>query len=125
MLDVVTIAQMSRLQFVWNLRLVFRGTHVDLPTVQVARASEIQISADRPVTLYADGDPIAALPVRVRALRGAVRVLVAPAQAAAGEAGAVAEPGLPFRAPGARRPGRFDQPAPQAARSEDPRPTAP
>ena len=95
MLDVVTIAQMSRLQFVWNLRLVFRGTHVDLPTVQVARASEIQISADRPVTLYADGDPIAALPVRVRALRGAVRVLVPPAQAAAGERGSGRRAGAP------------------------------
>ena len=32
---------------------------------------EVQISADRPFTLYADGDPIAELPVTVRALPGA------------------------------------------------------
>ena len=39
-------------------------------------AAEVEISADRPFTLYADGDPIAQLPARVRALPGAVRVLV-------------------------------------------------
>jgi diacylglycerol kinase family enzyme len=34
------------------------------------------MSADRPFTLYADGDPIAELPVTVRAVPGAVRVIV-------------------------------------------------
>ena len=41
------------------------------------------ISADRPFTMYADGDPIGELPVRVRALRGAVTMLV-PAEPASG-----------------------------------------
>jgi diacylglycerol kinase family enzyme len=61
---------------------VFKGTHVKLPTVHVFRASEVEISADRAFTMYADGDPIGELPVRVRALRGAVTVLV-PANATA------------------------------------------
>ena len=38
--------------------------------------SRRQIAADRPFALYADGDPIGELPVRVRAARGAIRVLV-------------------------------------------------
>jgi diacylglycerol kinase family enzyme len=44
--------------------------------VHVFRAAEVQISANRPFTMYADGDPIGELPVRVRAVRGAVTVLV-------------------------------------------------
>ena len=60
------------------------------------KAREVEISADRPFTLYADGDPVCALPVRVRALSGAVRVLV-PAQRAAER---VALPGGGRRASG-------------------------
>jgi diacylglycerol kinase family enzyme len=48
--------------------------------VHVFRAREIALSADRPFTMYADGDPIGELPVRVRALPGAVTMLT-PAQA--------------------------------------------
>jgi hypothetical protein len=36
----------------------------------------VMISADRPFTMYADGDPIGELPLGVRAVRGAVRMLV-------------------------------------------------
>jgi diacylglycerol kinase family enzyme len=43
------------------------------------RAAEVQISCERPFTMYADGDPIGRLPLRVRALKGAVRILVPPA----------------------------------------------
>jgi len=54
---------------------VFSGTHVREPCVHVYRAREIALSADRPFTMYADGDPIGELPVRVRALQGAVTML--------------------------------------------------
>jgi YegS/Rv2252/BmrU family lipid kinase len=76
LLDIVAIEQVSKLRFLANLPSVFKGTHVRLPTVKVIRAAEVTISADRPFTLYADGDPIAQLPARIRALPGAVRVLV-------------------------------------------------
>jgi diacylglycerol kinase family enzyme len=54
---------------------VFKGEHVKQPSVDVVRAAEVRISADRPFTMYADGDPIAELPVTVRALPQAVRVI--------------------------------------------------
>ena len=76
LLDIVAIEQVSKLRFLANLPKVFKGTHVRLPTVKVFQAAEVTISADRPFTLYADGDPIAQLPARIRALPGAVRVLV-------------------------------------------------
>jgi hypothetical protein len=58
------------------LPAVFKGTHVHLPCVHVFRAAEVAISADRPFTMYADGDPIGELPVRVRAVPSALSVLV-------------------------------------------------
>ena len=54
---------------------MFKGTHVDLPDVHVMRAREVRIGADRPFTLYADGDPIGDLPVTVRGAPGALTVL--------------------------------------------------
>ena len=68
---------MSRWRFLTSvLPRVFKGTHVELPEVRVFRAAEVEISADRPFTMYADGDPIGELPVRVRAVKGAVSVIV-------------------------------------------------
>ncbi|HEU4976665.1 MAG TPA: diacylglycerol kinase family protein [Baekduia sp.] len=75
-LDVVTVSPESRRSFVRHLPLVFKGRHVDLPTVTVRRGREVRIAADRPFTVYADGDPIGELPVTVRALPGAIRVLL-------------------------------------------------
>jgi YegS/Rv2252/BmrU family lipid kinase len=76
LLDVVTIGRSSRLRFAATLPKVFKGTHVTDPLVTVQRAREVRISASRPFDVYADGDPIAALPSVVRALPGAVRVLL-------------------------------------------------
>jgi diacylglycerol kinase family enzyme len=77
LLEIVACEHVSRWRFLTSVMpRVFKGTHVELPTVRTFRASEVEISADRPFTMYADGDPIGELPVRARAVRGAVNVLV-------------------------------------------------
>lgn len=78
LLDVVVTEHVSKPRFLVNLPKVFKGTHVQNPSVHVFRAAEVVISADRPFAVYADGDPIGALPARVRCLRAAVKVLVPP-----------------------------------------------
>lgn len=76
LLDVVTCAAMPKLRFLTSLMpKVFHGAHVDEPEVIVLKAAQVTITADRPFTLYADGDPIAELPSTVRVLPAAVRVL--------------------------------------------------
>ncbi len=75
-LDVVLVSEGSKLRFVRLLPTVFRGEHVDQPQVRVLRAREVLIEADRPFTVYADGDPIGELPARIRAVPGGVRALV-------------------------------------------------
>jgi YegS/Rv2252/BmrU family lipid kinase len=75
LLDVVLIAQMARARYGWHLPKVFRGDHLRLRTVQAHRVREAVIAADRPFTMYADGDPIGELPVRLRVLPSAIRML--------------------------------------------------
>jgi YegS/Rv2252/BmrU family lipid kinase len=76
LLDVVIIGHVPKLRFLRLLPTVFSGTHVHQPNVAVIRSSTVTISASRPFTMYADGDPIAELPVTVRALPDAIRVIV-------------------------------------------------
>ena len=91
-LDVVVLEDVSKLRFLTRLLpKVFSGRHLEEACVKSFRAGELAISADRPLTLYADGDPIAQLPTRVRALRGAVSVLV-PARDSGSSAFASAAP---------------------------------
>ena len=75
LIDIVVTENVGKLRFLANLPRVFKGTHVQLPSVRVFRAPEVRISSDRPFTMYADGDPIGELPVHVRALPGAVTIL--------------------------------------------------
>ena len=54
---------------------MFKGAHVRDPAVDIC-AREVAFHADRPFTVYADGDPIGELPATVRVQPGALRVLV-------------------------------------------------
>jgi diacylglycerol kinase family enzyme len=66
----------SKARFLRLLPSIFKGEHVKDPNVHVLRGADVRISADRPFTVYADGDPIAELPCTVRAVSGAVKVLL-------------------------------------------------
>ncbi|HUJ34606.1 MAG TPA: diacylglycerol kinase family protein [Solirubrobacteraceae bacterium] len=76
LLDVVMIEDMPRLRYLGLAPTVFVGRHVRQRGVRVVRTRELHIASTRPFTLYADGDPIAELPVTVRVLPGAVRMIV-------------------------------------------------
>lgn len=77
-LDVVMTGHAPRRRFVVDLPKVFTGEHVHSPAVKIVRAAAVRVSADRPFTMYADGDPIAELPATVSLRHRALRV-IAPA----------------------------------------------
>jgi YegS/Rv2252/BmrU family lipid kinase len=74
--DVIIVGHVPKTRFLRLLPTVFKGEHVRQPNVLVLRGRTVQVSADRPFTMYADGDPIAELPVTVDVLPAAVRVMV-------------------------------------------------
>jgi YegS/Rv2252/BmrU family lipid kinase len=75
-LDVMMSAASSKLHFLSTLPKLFSGSHVDDPKISFLRGEEIEVRADRPFEVYADGDPVGELPVRIRVARQALRVLV-------------------------------------------------
>jgi YegS/Rv2252/BmrU family lipid kinase len=75
LLDVVFVGDSSKLRFLANLPKVFSGKHVAIDGIETHRAREVQIRADRPFDVYADGDVLTELPVTVRVIPGAVRVI--------------------------------------------------
>ena len=78
LLDVGACANVGKLTFLRGMPKIFKGEHREILGVEEWRASEAHIAADRPFTAYADGDPIAELPVTVSVLPRALRV-IAPA----------------------------------------------
>jgi YegS/Rv2252/BmrU family lipid kinase len=74
-LDVVMISDLPKRTFLRMLPTVFKGAHVQLDEVTILRGTTVEISADRPFTIYADGDPLAVLPATLRVLPAAVRVM--------------------------------------------------
>ena len=88
LLEVVVLEGVGKIAFLTKiLPRVFKGTHVREPCVHVFRAREVTIDADRPFAMYADGDPIGQLPLRVRSVPGAIDVLVPADGASEGFAG--------------------------------------
>jgi YegS/Rv2252/BmrU family lipid kinase len=77
--DVVKIADMGKIRALYNLAKVFKGTHVNIPEVDVFRASRLSLSASRPFAVYADGEHLTDLPADLRVIPHALRVLVPPA----------------------------------------------
>ena len=76
LLDVVITGDASKLRHLWTLPKVFKGTHVDEPSLEIFRAREVRVSAERPFRIYADGDPIGTTPATIRAVPGGLTVLV-------------------------------------------------
>jgi YegS/Rv2252/BmrU family lipid kinase len=73
--DIVTLAEVGKLRFLSNLPKVFKGTHIDEDEVRVFRASHLELSASRPLAVYADGEHLTDLPVSLRMLPRALSVL--------------------------------------------------
>jgi YegS/Rv2252/BmrU family lipid kinase len=75
LLDIVMIREAPRRLFFALMNDLKTGAHVHRPQVRILRGKEIRIAADREVPYGADGEVEATLPVTVRVLPGALRVL--------------------------------------------------
>jgi YegS/Rv2252/BmrU family lipid kinase len=76
LLDVVTTGHVGKLRALQGMPSVFKGTHTERDEVSISRAAEVRVEADRPFAVYADGDHLADLPITVRLLPRALRVIV-------------------------------------------------
>lgn len=73
-LELFAVAPLPRLRFLLIFGTVFRGTHVRRREVSITAVTEIHLSGSD-IIAYADGEPVGALPLRVRVKPGAQRIL--------------------------------------------------
>lgn len=72
--DVTVVGASTRLELMRTKPRLSTGAHVDHPSVQVFRASRVELSCPG-VTTYADGEPVAPLPAVAECVPGALRVV--------------------------------------------------
>jgi YegS/Rv2252/BmrU family lipid kinase len=75
-LDVMLVKDSPRLRYLSGVVKTFKAAHTDSPYVEFLRGEVIEVSADRPFAIYADGDPIGATPAMIRVERRCLRVIV-------------------------------------------------
>jgi len=75
LLDVVLISHIPRRRYLRLAPTVLRGRHVRQPNVEIVRCRTLQLSAERPFSLYADGEELCRLPAEIGVLPSALRVL--------------------------------------------------
>ncbi len=74
-LDVVTVGNVGKFEFLRSLLRVYTGTHIGHPKVEVARAGEVEIHSQEPLLLQADGVLLGQNPCRIRVLPSALSVI--------------------------------------------------
>jgi YegS/Rv2252/BmrU family lipid kinase len=75
-LDVILCAHVPKRRFLFRtLPRVFKGTHLEDSNFNCFKGEVVEVSADRPFVMYADGDPLADLPATVRVAPRALRVI--------------------------------------------------
>ncbi|HEY2578918.1 MAG TPA: diacylglycerol kinase family protein [Streptosporangiaceae bacterium] len=83
LLDVIYIQGSSKLAMIHALTKIKKGTHVSMRPIGTARARQITVTVGRPMPGGADGEPLpcasplaAGSPLRIRALPGALRMII-------------------------------------------------
>lgn len=75
LLSIVVIKAAPRLRLLAAMRKIYDGSHVHLDEVRVLSGREVAITSTGAVTAYGDGERVAALPLTVRVLPGALDVI--------------------------------------------------
>ncbi len=74
--DVVTIGDVSKLDFVTTAPKLYSGRYLSHPKVELLRSSTVSIDAAEPLPLEVDGEPIGTTPARFEVVPAALRLRV-------------------------------------------------
>lgn len=75
-LDACIINGMGKWELLYTFPRVFKGRHIYSTGIDTIRGKEMTITADGPCEIYADGERIGSLPVTLKAVPEALRVMV-------------------------------------------------
>lgn len=75
-LDLCVVHETSRFQLLKTLPNAYRGAHVKSPFVEIRRGREFQFSSEKPLAVYADGEPLTSTPVSFAMAPERLRIVV-------------------------------------------------
>ena len=75
-LDLMLVSKTSKLRYAVLLPTVFKGAHGRFDVVTFLRGKHIEVAADRPFEIYADGDPTTTVPSTITVKPRCLRVVV-------------------------------------------------
>jgi YegS/Rv2252/BmrU family lipid kinase len=75
LLDLVTVGEMGRHRIVPVLAAMRHGRHVEMPGITCRQIREVTVGTDRPIAVYADGEPLAMGPLTVRVRPAALHLI--------------------------------------------------
>jgi len=75
--DVCVVHQIGRLKFLRYFPRVYSGRHIELPGVSLHRGRRVEICADRPLFVHADGEYAGETPLEIRVIADALPILAA------------------------------------------------
>jgi YegS/Rv2252/BmrU family lipid kinase len=76
LLDLCLVPSVSRWEVLWVFPRVFSGSHVSHPAVSLKQTRRLEIQAEEPLWVWADGEPLAQTPVAIEVLPKVLSVLV-------------------------------------------------
>jgi len=74
--DVLTIGDVTKLDFVTTAPKLYRGKHLSHPKVDLVRARVVSVDAHDPLPIELDGEQVGTTPARFEVVPGALRVRV-------------------------------------------------
>jgi diacylglycerol kinase (ATP) len=75
-LDVLIIDDLSKLDLLWSLPRIYRGTHLTHPKVTVQRVRQIDIESSQRIPLQADGELLGDTPASFHVLPAALNIVI-------------------------------------------------
>jgi diacylglycerol kinase (ATP) len=75
-LDVCVIRDISKLKLLGVFPSVYFGRHLGIREVEYFPAAGARVETDRPLTVYADGEPVCPTPVEIGVAKSALRVII-------------------------------------------------
>lgn len=74
LLDVLVIGDLSKPDLLWSLPRIYKGTHLTHPKVRLIKAKEIELQANEPMALQADGELIGQVPAKFYVLPACLNI---------------------------------------------------
>ena len=74
-LEIISVAEVSKLDFLLTLPKVFFGRHLNHPKLEKFEARDVVISSNESVTAFADGEPLGNLPLSISVQTAALKIL--------------------------------------------------